>query len=321
MTRPPVAASSAIIVTAADARFFDLLSDLMLSLEEHGAPHGIDVGLFDLGLTAEQRDWVSPRVARCVEPGWDMDVPDAWRNDRPHLRALTVRPFLPRHFPGYALYIWIDADVWLQDWRGIELYRQGARRSDLAVTPHTDRCYPFAPAVMHYRYRQFEKGYGKAVADALTAQHHLNAGIFAARADSPLWTHWAEAYQEALNRSAGAMTSEQVALNVACHRHRLRTALLPATCNWQCHLALPYWNPESGLFCEPQLPHASISMLHLTYSSKDASHVIRCLDGSSRRMFLHRRRAETDPPVPGATARAAAAAAEIAGHEPAAGRQ
>jgi lipopolysaccharide biosynthesis glycosyltransferase len=280
--------SSAIIITAADAGFFGLLCDLMLSLEAQKKSREIDVGFFDLGLTAAQRDWVTPRVTKCVEPGWDFDVPQTWRSDKPHYRALTVRPFLPQHFPGYDVYIWIDADVWLQDWRGIELYSLGAQKSDLAAAPHTDRCYPFKPAVARYRHHLFEQGYGKSAADALTPQQYMNVGVFAARADSPLWHPWAEAYQEALNRSAGAMFSEQIALNYACYGSRLRVELLPAVYNWQCHLAVPSWDPASQLFCEPYLPHAPISMVHLTYTSKNQAYDIRCLDGRSRSMSLRR---------------------------------
>src|SRR3546814_1053768 len=96
----------------------------MLSLDAQKKCREIDIGFFDLGLTAAQRDWVTPRVAKCVVPGWDLDVPETWRSGKLHYRALTVRPFLPQHFPGYDVYIWIDADVWLQDGRGIELYNR-----------------------------------------------------------------------------------------------------------------------------------------------------------------------------------------------------
>lgn len=278
---------SVLIVTASDAGFFKLLTGCLLSLEAHRGTRPIDIGFFDLGLSAAQRDWVRPRVTETVEPGWDLELPAALRETRPHLRALTVRPFLPRHFPGYDIYLWIDADVWLQDWRGVELYCFGAHASDLTVTPHTDRAYPFNRAVSRHAYGEFVQAYGKDVADEIVPRQIVNAGIFAARRDSPLWQSWAEAYQEAIITSHGAMMSDQTALNFVVYRRGLKVHLLPALYNWQSHLALPMWNPKLEKFCEPYLPHATISMMHLTHRSKDRAYDIRGLDGRIRRMTLH----------------------------------
>ena len=50
-------------------------------------------------------------------------------------KAQFARPFLPRHFPGYETYLWIDADAWLQDWRAVELYVAAACGDRLAITP------------------------------------------------------------------------------------------------------------------------------------------------------------------------------------------
>jgi hypothetical protein len=213
-------------------------------------------------------------------------LPEKLRREKPHLRALTARPFLPRYFPGYDTYLWIDADVWLQDWRGVELYVRGAQLADLAATPHTDRAYRFNRAIPQHSYRQFAAGYGKAVAGELAHRQHLNAGIFAAQAGSPLWSAWAAAYEEGIAASHGAMTNDQTALNVACHRGDLRLQLLPALYNWQSHLALPLWDQRAGRFCEPHLPHAALSMVHLTHTAKDRAYGIRDLDGRVREMTL-----------------------------------
>ncbi len=277
---------STVIITAANAKFFRLLAGLMLSIERHQGPHKTAVGFLDIGLTPEQRDWLAPRIAQRVEPGWDLELPEKLRREKPHLRALTARPFLPSYFPGYDTYLWIDADVWLQDWRGVELYVRGAQLADLAATPHTDRAYRFNRAIPQHSYQQFTAGYGKAVAGELAHRQHLNAGIFAAQADSPLWSAWADAYQKGIVTSSGVMTNDQTALNVACHSGGLRMQLLPALYNWQCHLALPLWDPRAGRFCEPHLPNAALSMVHLTHTAKDSAYSIRGLDGKVREMTL-----------------------------------
>jgi hypothetical protein len=277
---------STILVTASDAAFFKLLAGLLLSLEAQRGSHAIDIGLFDLGLTTTQRGWVRPRITQSVQPGWDLDVPQTVRDQQPHLRALTVRPFLPRYFPGYEIYIWIDADVWLQNWHGVELYSLGAQSADIAVTPHTDRAYPYNRAISSHAYHGFVRAYGKSVADDLAPRQHMNAGIFAAPSGSPLWRSWASAYEAANAASGGIVTNDQIALNFACHRHGLKMQLLPALYNWQSHLSTPTWDSETRTFCEPHLPHLPISMLHLTHKSKDTIYEIHCTDGRIRRMSL-----------------------------------
>ena len=204
-----------------------------------------------------------------------------------------MRPFLPSHFPGYDIYLWIDADVWLQDWRGVELYRRGAESRNITVTPHSDRSYISNLSVFEHRHRQFLAAYGKEAADELAYAHHLNAGIFSAGATSPLWSAWAEAYQATIDATEGGVTGDQIALNFVCYRRPLTGHLLPALCNWQCHLAVPFWDPRSGRFCERQLPNAPISLLHLTHKSKDWRDRVRGLDGRGYEMDLRYR-----PPTP-----------------------
>lgn len=282
-----------IAVAAADAGYFELLRDLLLSLEaarpqdDAGAgAAGMDIGLLDLGLAAEQLAWLAPRVTRVVQPGWDLAVPEAVRAAKPHFRALTARPFLPQHFPGYDTYLWLDADVWVQRWQGIALFRQAACLGDVAAVPHTDRAYPHRPDVIAHRHRMVAAGFGKAIADALISQQYLNAGVFAARADSPLWTQWGEAFQQGIEASAGAVVDDQAALNYALHRRGLSAHLLPATCNWQSHLAAPAWQPRGGFFCEPFLPFAPVALMHLTHRTKSAVCNLAGLDGERHRMTL-----------------------------------
>lgn len=288
-----------IIVIAADATFFGLLRCLLLSIEEHRPPPGsgpdVAIGLLDIGLAPEQRAWAEGRVDHIVEPGWDLDLPAEQRRAKPHLRALTARPFLPVHFPGFDTYLWIDADVWLQNWWAVDLYRAGARHDDIAVTPHSDRAYPLNREMLRLRHKSYTAGFGRETAEALWLENYLNAGIFAARADSPLWGIWAEAFQQAIAASPDRMTLDQAALNFAWYRRGLSAQLLPAVCNWQCHLGLPAWNPRAGVFCEPYLPYAPISMLHLTGRAKNDVYEIKGLDGKTRRMQLRYPREKTCP--------------------------
>ncbi len=286
-----------IIVTAADAGFFGLLRDLVDSIAAQRNRDEATLAVFDLGLTESQRAWLAARVDLVVEPGWDLRVPDS-RRAQPHWRAFTVRPFLPRYFPDHDVLIWLDADVWLQDWRAIRLYRAGARLSGFALTPQTDRAYVSPPDLVAHRFRRYKQAFGMEIARAMRDAQELNAGAFAGRPDSKVWATWARRLQEAIDRSGGAPLSDQTAFNVALYGDRLSTQLLPAICNWQCHQALPVWDEKRRLYCEPFLPFEPISLLHLTHWTKDRSHKVATLQGGRREMSLRYPRAGADMPAP-----------------------
>ena len=38
------------------------------------------------------------------------------------LKSQVSRAFLPKYFPNYEKYLWIDCDAWVNDWNCVELY-------------------------------------------------------------------------------------------------------------------------------------------------------------------------------------------------------
>ena len=48
------------------------------------------------------------------------------------------------------MYLWLDADAWLQDWRAVKLYCAAASRGRLAITLEIDRAYK-----RHYKRPKF----------------------------------------------------------------------------------------------------------------------------------------------------------------------
>src|SRR5260370_36824597 len=99
-TRRAAMADEFVIVSGADSGYFPLLRDLVLSIRDKAPGEAAAIGVFDLGLTAEQRSWLGTQHAAEGEPGWDVDFPP--RKRTPPLRnAPIARPLLPRHFPRY----------------------------------------------------------------------------------------------------------------------------------------------------------------------------------------------------------------------------
>src|SRR5262249_49941592 len=115
-----------LLVTGSDAAFFPMVRGTIRSVRDKPQGQQVVVAFFDRGCTSEQRRWLREQVDEVREPGWDFEFPN--RIGLPgYVRAQLARPFLPKYFPGYDLYFWLDADAWVQDWSAVELLVQGAQ--------------------------------------------------------------------------------------------------------------------------------------------------------------------------------------------------
>ena len=50
---------------------------------------------------------------------WDIEVPEFKVKGREWLKSQVSRAFLPKYFPNYEKYLWIDCDAWVNDWNCI----------------------------------------------------------------------------------------------------------------------------------------------------------------------------------------------------------
>jgi hypothetical protein len=270
-----------LIASGSDSSYFPLLGDAVRSVLAHR--RNVAIGILDFGLASDQRAWLADRVSHLVRPGWDLDFP--YRERTPETRkAQLSRPFLRRHFPGYDMYLWIDADAWLQDWRAIELYVAAAGHDKLAITPEIDRAYK-----RHYKrpkvfgwtlsWKCYREAFGWRVADRLGRNPILNCGVFALHHDAPHWDAWARVITQIAQRTR-FFYIEQTALNYVIFAERLPVNLLPAYCNWMPGDAVPAFDAARGLFVEPYAPHEVIGVMHLAGEAQK-SHIFRLrgLDG------------------------------------------
>ncbi|HEX5318904.1 MAG TPA: hypothetical protein VFW46_07090 [Stellaceae bacterium] len=261
MTQP---AGELIIVTAADRGYFPLLQDNVASVRALRAE--VPIGVLDLGLDADHRTWLEGQAVSIVRPGWDVDFPGQARTPET-LKAQVARPFLPRHFPYYEMYLWLDADAWLQDWRAVEMYRTAAGRDRLAIAIEIDRAYK-----RHYKrpklfgrtlaWKNYREAFGWRVADRLGRNPMVNCGVFALHQTAPHWSAWQRLTAQVLRRTRFFYV-EQIALNYAVFAEHLPVNLLPSYCNWMAGDAAPAFDAARGLFVEPYAPNEVIGVMHL----------------------------------------------------------
>jgi hypothetical protein len=270
------------IITAANDGYFALLSDLVESWIDCGLAERIDLCVYDVGLTGEQKEWLREKgVAKIEEPGWDFDFPGM--NEIPgHYRAMSARPYIPKYFPGYQTYIWVDADAWIQDAGIIDLYARVAEDGKLAIVPEIDRCY----RTMYKRPSHWTKlngsyawSYGVWAGIKLGKNPQLNVGAFALSADAPHWAAWQERHKTALTKprlfkknglhNGFFFLSEQTAMNYVVYKMKYPVGFLPAYANWICGFQTPAYDKIRQVFTESQPPHQKLGIVHLVGKYED----------------------------------------------------
>lgn len=256
-------------ISGCDSNYYPMLREWIHSLRRFNESKPMDICILDAGLTEHQRAELKPLVKSIVNPEW----PAKTRDKREFLKACVCRPFLPQIFPGYDIYFWMDADTWVQNWQGIELFLEGARRNKIALTGQVDRGYPRGGArikwlgrwpwkVRGFYFSNAGKAFGFKTAKALLPYHVLLAGAFALHKDAPHWKRWQELVTQTMTRGK-VFTAEQLCLGVMCHLEGYEYECLPAWTHWLCEFK-PLWDEQKKTFVEPFLPHNQIGILHLS---------------------------------------------------------
>jgi lipopolysaccharide biosynthesis glycosyltransferase len=261
------------IVSAADDSYFPLLKGLVSSIQDRRPDDRIAISVLDTGLLPQQIEELRSLGVVIAHATWDFEFPPGQTMPR-SFQAMTARCFLPQYFPDADLYIWLDADVWLQDWRAIDLLIAAAVDGSMAIVPEIHVAYPctYRLGVVHNfeGYDLYAKSFGAELGRALAERPLFNSGVFALRKDAAAWQTWAKWMDRAMKNQVHKLT-EQNALNAAIYKDRLQVHPLPAWCNWVCLQGQPKYELRHGRFVEPTLPHEPISILHVNGPIREAA--------------------------------------------------
>ena len=108
-----------VIVTLADSNYFELLNELIQSIKRFKESENTAVCVLDAGLTENQKKNLENKVDEIKSAEWDIKVPEFKVKGREWLKSQVSRAFLPKYFPNYEKYLWIDCDAWVNDWKCI----------------------------------------------------------------------------------------------------------------------------------------------------------------------------------------------------------
>ncbi len=261
------------IVSLADANYFPLLDELVNSIKRFEGSNNVSICILDAGLTQDQKDKLSNKVDEIKSAEWDIDVPDYKIKGKEWLKSQVSRAFLPKYFPDYEKYLWIDCDAWVNDWNSVELYFKACNDGKLGITQTIGPGYKITSKVnwligklaiiksQNFKHAVKSRiGYEKA--RKLAFAPHINIGVFSLEKSSKGWSNWQNNLTKTL-KAGNIFGSEGLAINMSVYIDDLETEFLPLNCNWIASNLLPKYDEKQKTFVEPYLPNYKIGIMHL----------------------------------------------------------
>ena len=122
------------IVSLADEKYFDLLIELIDSIKKKPESKDTAICVLDAGMNDSQREQLKNKVDEVAKAEWDIEVSNLKVMGKEWLKSQVSRAFLPKYFPKYEKYLWIDCDAWVNDWKCVDLYFKACEKGKLGIT-------------------------------------------------------------------------------------------------------------------------------------------------------------------------------------------
>ena len=262
-----------VIVSLADSNYFELLNELVDSIKSFEKSKDTAICILDAGLSEEQKNELSKKVDEIKSAEWDIDVPAFKVKGKEWLKSQVSRAFLPKYFPSYEKFLWIDCDAWVNDWNSVELYFKACENGKLGITQTLGPGYKIMSKenwlfgkVAIIKSQNFKHAIKSKVginkARKLAFAPHINIGVFSLEKNSPGWASWQKNLEQTL-KSGNIFGSEGLAINMSVYIDDLETEFLPLNCNWIASNLLPKFDEIKNTFVEPYLPNYKIGIMHL----------------------------------------------------------
>ena len=262
-----------VIVSLADSNYFNLLNELIDSIKHFDKNNTTAICILDAGLEKEQVNKLSSKVDEIKSAEWDIQVSSIKVRGKEWLKSQVSRAFLPKYFPNYNKYLWIDCDAWVNDWSSIELYFKACENGKLGITQTLGPGYRIMSKVnwlfgkiaiiksQNFKHAISSK-IGMDKARKLAFAPHVNIGVFSLEKNSNCWDVWQKNLDTTL-KSGKIFGSEGLAINMSIYIDNVETEFLPLNCNWIASNLLPKFDEKNHTFVEPYLPNNKIGIMHL----------------------------------------------------------
>ena len=228
---------------------------------------------FRCRINQNQKEKLSKKVDEIKSAEWDIEVPDFKVKGKEWLKSQVSRAFLPKYFPNYEKYLWIDCDAWVNDWDCVNYILKLVIMENLGITQTIGPGYKITSKVnwlvgklaiiksQNFKHAVKSKiGYDKA--RKLAFAPHINIGVFSLEKNSKGWSSWQNNLSKTL-KAGNIFGSEGLAINMSVYIDDLETEFLPLNCNWITSNLLPKYDENQKTFVEPYLPNYKIGIMHL----------------------------------------------------------
>ena len=262
-----------VIVSLADSNYFNLLNELIDSIKQFDKNNSVAICILDAGLEKDQLNKLSDKVDEIKSANWDIQVSSIKVRGKEWLKSQVSRAFLPKYFPNYEKYLWIDCDAWVNDWNTIDLYFKACENGKLGITQTIGPGYRITSKVnwlfgklaviksQNFKHAVSSK-IGMDKARKLAFAPHVNIGVFSLEKNSSCWNTWQKNLEITL-KSGKIFGSEGLAINMSIYIDEVDTEFLPLNCNWIASNLLPKFDESNNTFVEPFLPNSKIGIMHL----------------------------------------------------------
>ena len=288
------------IVSLADSNYFELLLELINSIKRFPQSKNISICILDAGLKDNQLDILKKKVTVIKKAEWDIDLP-FYKKNKEWLKSQVSRAFLPKYFPEYEKFLWIDCDAWVNSWSAVELYFKACENGKLGITQSIGPGYRIMSKVkwllgrvaiiksQNYKHAK-ASGIGDEISRKLAFAPHINIGVFSLEKNSKCWEVWQKNLEKTLSKGK-VFGSEGLAINIAVYHDNVPVEFLPLKCNWITSHLLPKYDVQNDTFVEPYLPNDRIGIIHLAAGlwknnkdmrlNKDIKIELKTLDGKT----------------------------------------
>ena len=261
------------IVSLADEKYFNLLEELIESIKSFPESNKTAICILDAGLNQNQIDKIKNKVDEIKKAEWDIEVSALKVRGKEWLKSQVSRAFLPKYFPNYKKYLWIDCDAWVNDWSSVDLYFKACNKGKLGITQSIGPGYRVLSKVKWLlgkiaivKSQNFKHAVSSKIsmqkARKLAFAPHINIGVFSLEKDSKCWEVWQNNLKETIKHGR-IFGSEGLAINLSVYVDNVDTEFLPVRCNWITSHLLPKFDEDNKEFVEPFLPNNKIGIMHL----------------------------------------------------------
>ena len=261
------------IVSLADEQYFNLLEELIESIKSFPESNKTAICILDAGLNQNQIDKIKNKVDEIKKAEWDIEVSALKVRGKEWLKSQVSRAFLPKYFPNYKKYLWIDCDAWVNDWSSVELYFRACNKGKLGITQSIGPGYRVLSKVKWLlgkiaivKSQNFKHAVSSKIsmqkARKLAFAPHINIGVFSLEKNSKCWEVWQNNLKETIKHGR-IFGSEGLAINLSVYVDNVDTEFLPVRCNWITSHLLPKFDEDNKEFVEPFLPNNKIGIMHL----------------------------------------------------------